>query len=74
MLLFLQGWRFYAGLGGEEGQVEKTRHRVVEMKTALRVLRALNKGKLRLVQDFKLCSATWLEDGVLTVCHCVSGQ
>ena len=28
--------RFYRGLGGEEGQVQKTRDRVVEMKTASR--------------------------------------
>lgn len=40
-----KGYRFYKGLGGEEVQVQKTRDRVVEMKTALRVLRALHKGE-----------------------------
>jgi hypothetical protein len=35
------GWRFYLGLGGEDGQVAKTRHRVAEARTAVRVLRAL---------------------------------
>jgi platelet-activating factor acetylhydrolase len=40
-----RGWRFYKGLGGEKGQVEKTRFRVIEMKTALRVLRSLDKGQ-----------------------------
>lgn len=40
-----QGYRYYSGLGGEEGQVEKTRYRVREMKTALRVLKAMHKGE-----------------------------
>lgn len=40
-----KGWRFYKGLGGDEGQVEKTRHRIMEMKTAVKVLRALHKGE-----------------------------
>lgn len=39
------GYRYYAGLGGQEGQVEKTRYRVNEMKTALRVLKAMHKGE-----------------------------
>lgn len=39
-----RGWMFYKGLGGEEGQVEKTRHRVQEMQTALKVLRSLQRG------------------------------
>lgn len=40
-----KGYRFYRGLGGDEGQVEKTRHRVQEMKTAVKVMRALHKGE-----------------------------
>ena len=38
------GWQFYRGLGGEAGQYEKTRNRVKEMKTALEVIRSLNRG------------------------------
>jgi dienelactone hydrolase len=40
-----KGWRFYKGLGGDEGQVEKTRHRIQEMKTAVKSMRALHKGE-----------------------------
>ena len=40
-----RGWRFYKGLGGDEGQVEKTRHRMVEMRTAVRILKALHRGQ-----------------------------
>jgi platelet-activating factor acetylhydrolase len=40
-----KGWRFYKGLGGDEGQVEKTKHRLTEMKTAVQIMRALHKGE-----------------------------
>jgi platelet-activating factor acetylhydrolase len=40
-----RGWRFYQGLGGEEGQVGKTRQRVEEMRTALAALRGLHRGE-----------------------------
>ena len=40
-----KGWRFYNGLGGDEGQVEKTRLRRTEMQTAVKVLRALHRGE-----------------------------
>ena len=40
-----KGYRFYDGLGGNEGQVEKTRDRVKEMQTATKVLEALHDGK-----------------------------
>ena len=36
--------RYYAGLGGEEGQVQKTRDRLVEVRTARRLLAALARG------------------------------
>lgn len=39
-----QGYKFYEGLGGNEGQVEKTRNRVKEMQTAAKVLEALQQG------------------------------
>ena len=35
---------YYQGLGDEEGQVEKTRYRIQEMKTSYKILRALHKG------------------------------
>lgn len=40
-----KGWRLYKGLGGNDEQVQKTRNRVLEMKTGLHVLRALHKGE-----------------------------
>jgi len=49
-----KGWRFYRGLGGDEGQVEKTRHRILEMKTAVKILRTLHKGEN--IQGLKLSS------------------
>lgn len=35
---------YYQGLGNEEGQVEKTRYRIQEMKTSYKILRAMHKG------------------------------
>jgi len=37
-------WLFYAGLGDEQAQVQKTRFRVQELRTALRLVEAMNKG------------------------------
>lgn len=39
-----KGRRFYKGLGGDQGQVDKTRHRVKELKTAYSVLQAMHRG------------------------------
>mgnify|MGYP003305112772 CR=1 FL=1 len=33
---------YYQGLGNEEGQVEKTRYRIQEMKTSYKILRAMH--------------------------------
>jgi hypothetical protein len=44
----LQGWQLYGwdgGLGPPERQHAKTRHRMQEMKTAVKVLRALDAGR-----------------------------
>lgn len=38
--------RWYKGLGMEEAQVAKSRHRIEEMKLARHILHALNKGRL----------------------------
>lgn len=39
-----KGWRFYRGLGGRAGELAATCHRLKEMGTALRVLRAMHEG------------------------------
>ena len=38
-------YHLYAGLGGEDAQHQKTRHRVEEMQTGLRVLQAMARGE-----------------------------
>ena len=40
-----RGWRYYKGMGGVAGQTGKTRHRIAELRTALRLLRAMDGGK-----------------------------
>lgn len=37
-------YKFYQGLGGEKGQVEKTEYRIKEMKSIHQIIRALHKG------------------------------
>lgn len=39
------GWRYYRGMGGVAGQTGKTRHRVAEMRTGVRLLRAMAAGE-----------------------------
>ena len=52
-----QGWRFYRGLGGRAGELAATCHRLKEMRTALRVLRAMHEGKPR--RPTLRCSMLW---------------